>query len=117
MKIEKITDRMVYSDKTFTKRLIFSEEKVLSFVLNLMPGQEIPPHEHEDSDLVLHVLTGGGELAVDDKVQNIKKGDVVYTVGKEVFSLKNNTDENLSCFVVIAPRPQLKIYADEVGNK
>lgn len=116
MKIEKIAERIIYSDATFTKRVLFSEEKVLNFVLNMKPGQVIPPHQHEDSDLILHVLTGGVELTVDGKVQNITAGDVIYCEGKETFSLKNNTNENMSCFVVLAPRPSLKIYADEIGK-
>lgn len=114
MKIEKIVDKMVFSEATFTKRVLFSEEKVLNFVLNIMPGQGIPPHSHEDSDLILHVLTGGAELTVDGKTQSITAGDVIYCVGEEEFSIKNNTNENLSCFVVLAPRPVPKIYADEI---
>lgn len=117
MKIEKIAERILYSDSTFTKRVLFSEEKVLSFVLNMGPGQEIPPHHHEDSDLILHVLTGSAALTVDGKVQKITGGDVIYCEGQEVFSLKNDTAENMSAFVVLAPRPGLKIYADEIGNQ
>lgn len=114
MKIEKVADRMVYSESTFTKRVLFSEEKVLNFVLNLMPGQSIPSHKHEDSDLILHVLTGGGELTVNGQVHHLVVGDVLYCVGEDEFSLKNDTGENLSCFIVLAPRPVPKIYADEI---
>ena len=116
MKIEKISEKMVYSQDTFTKRVLFSEEKVLNFVLNLMPGQQIPPHKHEDSDLILHVVTGGGDLTVDGKTQNLTTGDVIYCVGEEEFSLKNNTTENLSCFIVITPRPVPKIYSEEIHS-
>lgn len=116
MKLEKIIDRIAYNEKTFTKRVIFNEEKVLNFVLNMMPGQVIPPHQHEESDLILHVLTGGGKLNVDEKVQDITAGDVIYCTGNEVFSLANHRNENLSCFVVIAPRPTPKLYAQEFGN-
>lgn len=117
MKIEKIVERIVYSDSTFTKRVLFSEEKVLNFVLNMRSGQEIPPHQHEDSDLILHVMAGGAELTVDGKIQDIVAGDVIYCEGHETFSLKNNTWVDMSCFVVLAPRPGLKIYADEIGNQ
>ena len=114
MKIEKIADRIVYSEETFTKRVLFSEEKVLNFVLNIMPGQELPKHHHEDSDLIFHILTGGGMLTVDGNDQKVTVGDVIHCEGKEEFSLKNDTNENLSCFVVLAPRPVPKIYADEI---
>lgn len=65
----------------------------------------------------MHVLTGGTELTVDNHTQVITTGDVIHCVGNEVFSMKNNTNENLSCFVVIAPRPTAKAYAQEFGNK
>ncbi|WP_432666165.1 cupin domain-containing protein [Wukongibacter baidiensis] len=113
MKKERISDRMVYIDSTFTKRLLFSEEKILNFVLNLKPGQEVPPHQHEDSDLILYVVTGGGELTVDGQSEDVTVGDVIYCKGDEVFSLINNTKENLSCFVVLAPRPTLKGLTSE----
>lgn len=116
MKVEKIAERLIYSDKTFTKRVLFNEEKILSFILNMKPGQEIPPHQHEVSDLVLHVLSGGGELTVGEKSQDIIAGDVVYCVGDEFFGLKNNKRDNMSCFVVLAPRPGMKIYSEEIGQ-
>jgi quercetin dioxygenase-like cupin family protein len=114
MKIEKLSERVVFSDKTFTKRILYNEEKVLNFVLNLAPGQEIPPHQHEESDLILHVLTGEGVLTVDGAAQPVETGDVVHCSGKEVFSLKNSSSENLSCFVVIAPRPGVKAYSEPI---
>jgi quercetin dioxygenase-like cupin family protein len=117
MKLEKIKDKMVFLEGSLTKRVVFNEEKILNFILNLMPGQELPPHQHEDSDLVMHVVAGGAELTVDGNTQNITTGDVVYCTGNEVFSMKNNTNENLSCFVVIAPRPMPKLYSQEFGNK
>lgn len=117
MKLERIRDKMVYLENSLTKRVIFNEEKVLNFVLNLMPGQELPPHQHEESDLVMYVVSGGAELTVDGKAQDITVGDIVYCTGEEVFSMKNNTNENLSCFVVITPRPTPKIYSQEFGGK
>ncbi|MFU0824203.1 cupin domain-containing protein [Clostridium sp.] len=117
MKLDNVKDKMVYLPNSITKRLIFSGEKVLNFILNLMPGQEIPPHQHESSDLILYVIAGGGELTIDDKKQDIAEGDVVYCTGEEMFSLINNTDKNLSCFVVIAPRPSLNAYSKEFGDK
>lgn len=117
MRIEKVADKMVYLDNTFTKRVLFNEEKILAFVLNLKSGQQLPPHQHEESDLVLHVIAGKGELTVDGKVNHIEVGDAIHCVGEEMFSLKNNGNENMSCFVVIAPRPSPKAYADEFGDK
>lgn len=107
----------MFLENTFTKRVLFNEEKVLSFVLNMKPSQEIPPHQHEESDLVLHVLTDSGELTVDGKTQTIVPGDVIYCTGEEVFSLINTGSEDMSSFVVIAPRPGVKLYSKEIGEQ
>ncbi len=113
MKIENLSSKIVYSDKTFTKRVVFNEDKVLNFILNMKPGQALPPHTHESSDLVLHVLTGNGEVTVDGINQTVSEGDVLYLKGEEVFSMKNTGDKDMSAFVIITPNPSA-IYSKEV---
>ncbi len=114
MKIEKVLEKMVYNNDTFTKRLLFSEKNLLSFVLNLKAGQEIPPHKHEDSDLILYVIKGGAKLTVDNKSYDIKDGDVIHCKGEEEFYLQNNKGDDFSALVALGPRPEPKIYADEI---
>lgn len=112
MKLENISSKIVFSDKTFSKRVLFNEDKVLNFVLNMMPGQSLPAHTHENSDLILHVLSGKGEATADGVTQSVSTGDVVHLKGEEMFLLSNTGDENISCFVVIAPNPSA-IYSKE----
>lgn len=113
MKIEKISEKIEYNEEKFTKRILFNESRVLNFILNFKPGQGVPPHNHEQSDLILHVLVGEGELGVDGNINKITKGDVVHCKGTEVFSLKNTGDKDMSCFIVLAPNPS-SIYSKEV---
>jgi len=113
MKIEKISEKIVYSEEIFTKKIIFNENKVLSFVLNFKPGQGVPAHNHEQSDLIIHVLAGTGEMSVDGIPNKITQGDVIHCKGTEVFSLTNNSDKDMSCFVILAPNPS-PIYSKEV---
>jgi quercetin dioxygenase-like cupin family protein len=79
-----------------------------------MPGQSIPPHNHEESDLLLHVLSGKFDLTVDDKTTGLNAGDVVHCTGREVFSM-NNVKENTTCLVVLVPSPEMKAYSQEIG--
>lgn len=113
MKIEKISEKIVYSDEKLTKRIIFNENRVLNFVLNFRPGQGVPPHNHEQSDLIIHVLVGKGEMGVDGIIHKITQGDVIHCMGTEVFSLINTGDKDMSCFVVLAPNPS-PMYSKEV---
>jgi quercetin dioxygenase-like cupin family protein len=113
MKIEKISEKIVYNEEKFTKRILFNENKVLNFVLNFKPGQGVPAHNHEQSDLIIHVLAGDGEMGVDGVMNNITQGDVIHLKGTEVFSLKNSGDKDMSCFIILAPNPS-PMYSKEV---
>jgi quercetin dioxygenase-like cupin family protein len=113
MKIENLSNKIVYSDKTFTKRVIFNEDKVLNFVLNMQPGQGLPDHTHENSDLVLHILVGEGEAVVDGQTHKVSQGDVLHLYGEEMFRLTNTGDKDMSAFVVITPNPSA-IYRKEI---
>ncbi len=113
MKIEKISDKIVYMDDKLTKRILFNETRVLNFVLNFRPGQGVPPHNHEQSDLVIHVLVGQGEMGVDGIIHEINQGDVIHCKGTEVFSLTNTGNKDMSCFVILAPNPSAA-YSIEV---
>ena len=113
MQIEKLSEKIVYMEDKLTKKIIFKESRVLSFVLNFRPGQGVPPHNHEESDLIIHVLVGQGEMGVDDKVYQLVQGDVVHCKGTEVFSLMNTGDKDMSSFVILAPNPS-PVYSIEV---
>ena len=104
MKITNIADKITYSDEKLTKRIIYNENgKLLNFVLNFKPGQGVPPHQHGEGDLVIHVLSGSGEMVIDEKVIKVVKGDVIYFEGEDHFNVKNTGEDNMSLFVVIAP--------------
>lgn len=113
MKIEKLSEKIVYMDNNLTKRILVNEDKVLCFVLNFRPGQGVPPHNHEESDLIIHILTGDGEMVVDGKSNSVTQGDVIYCKGVEVFSITNTGDRDMSCFVILAPNPS-PVYSKEI---
>ena len=113
MKIEKISEKILYKEEKFTKRVIFNENRVLNFILNFKPGQGVPPHNHEQSDLIIYVLVGQGEMVVDETPYKITQGDVIHCKGTEIFSLVNNGDKDMSCFVILAPNPS-PMYSKEI---
>jgi quercetin dioxygenase-like cupin family protein len=101
MRLENIEAFKIYSERGFTKKDILNENKALAFTLNLKPGQDVHPHRHGESALIIHVLTGVGVLTGDDTSKEVKAGDVIYCDGQELFSLKNISEENMSCFAVL----------------
>ncbi|WP_019229852.1 cupin domain-containing protein [Sedimentibacter sp. B4] len=105
---------IVFNDNQFTKRIIFEDEDVLSFVLNLKPGQSLPTHQHENSALTFIVIQGKGEVQVGEEVQKIQKGSAVLAKGKESFGIPS-VEEDLSIFVTLTPKPNNTKFAQEIG--
>ncbi|MCR3922872.1 MAG: cupin domain-containing protein [Firmicutes bacterium] len=93
--------------------MVYADKKVLSFVLNLMPGQTLPIHQHEQSTLVCLVLAGSAVLKINQETQKITTGSVGIAMGEDDFSIPE-VSEDLSLFVTISPKPANEAYAKEV---
>lgn len=106
-------DYIMFNDESLTKKIIFDEEKVLAFVLNLKAGQSIPIHKHGTSALIYHVLKGAGEILVNEKVIKLQEGSIGLVAGEDDFSIPK-IDEDMSMYVTISPRPEDDRYAQGI---
>jgi quercetin dioxygenase-like cupin family protein len=114
MDIKDISQSIEFNDTTFTKRVLYADKDILSFVLNFKPGQALPVHKHENSSLVLNVLSGSGEVKVNDEVAKISKGSLVYAKGQDNFSVPT-VNENMTLHVSLSPNPSNEMYAKKIG--
>lgn len=110
----KLKDKMIYSDKSLTKKIIYRDKDILSFVLNFQPGQTLPTHNHPGMVTTILVLTGSAKFTVDNKRFSIEKGQIIIAQGEEMVSLINDGDENLSLYVTLTPGPTDDAFATEV---
>lgn len=114
MEIKNINDAIVFNDNTFTKRILFADREALCFVLNFKKGQTLPVHKHEKSVVVFSVLSGSGEIKINDEVRKITRGSVVLARGEDDFSVPA-VHEDMSAFVTISPNPTNELYAKAIG--
>lgn len=105
---------MVFNENQFTKRIVFEDDEVLSFVLNFKPGQTLPVHQHENSAVTIYVIQGKGEAQVGEEMQKLQKGSALLAKGKEPFGIPK-VEEDLSLFVTITPKPNNTKYSQEIG--
>ncbi len=112
--IKDINESIVFHDKTFTKRILTANSHILCFVLNLKPGQALPVHKHENASLVMHVLSGSGEIQINDEVEKLVKGSVVSAKGEDDFSIPT-VNEDMSIFIIISPNPSNEAYSKSIG--
>ncbi len=114
--IKNLSEFVEYSDNNFTKKVIFSTKEQLSFVLNFKQGQSLPTHKHENSTLVLTVLSGTGDIKINDNVQEMEKGTVVMAYGQDDFGIPNVT-EDMSVLVTISPNPTNNAYSENIEGQ
>jgi mannose-6-phosphate isomerase-like protein (cupin superfamily) len=114
MEVKNIKDSIVFNDSTFTKRTLYATDDILCFILNMKPGQQLPAHTHENSTLILHVLSGSGEVKINDEVVALEIGTVLNAKGEDEFSIPKVT-ENMSIFVNLCPNPSNALYSKSLG--
>lgn len=103
MKLFSLADYAATSRDGFTKRVFLQSGGGLVFRLNFEPGQSLPPHAHDASEIAVQVLEGEGEMRADDQVEQARAGQLVHCSGSETFSVRNTGASRLSLLVFLYP--------------
>lgn len=97
-----------YSEDKFTKRVIYNMGGSTVFVLNFMPGQELPEHTHPGTEVFLLVLDGEGTFIIDGNETAVKANDVVHCGSGERLAFKNSGNNPVSLYVMLNKVPNEK---------
>lgn len=102
-----------FKEDRFSKRVIYQKNESVVFVLNFMPGQELPSHTHPGTDVYLLALEGSGTVTVDGNDSSVVKGEIVHIGGDETFSYRNTGSEPSSLYVTLIKLPDER-YAQNI---
>lgn len=102
-----------YSEERFTKRVIYKKGESTAFVLNFLPGQQLPSHKHPGTEVYLYVVNGSGTFIIDGKETEVSEADLVHVGGEEEMAFNNNGNEPVSLYVVLSKVPSEK-YAQNI---
>jgi quercetin dioxygenase-like cupin family protein len=105
MEIKSLSPMLEFSEERFTKRIIHKKDDSVVFVLNFMPGQELPVHNHPGTAVYILVLAGAGDVIVNGEASAIAKDDTVWVDGAEQFAFKNTGSEQTTLYVMLAKIP------------
>jgi len=108
-----IKDYLVKPENKIAKRVIYKNDNVLAFVLNIAPGESLPDHTHFDSTLFIQVIKGNAVIHADENEKKVKKGDLTKIEGQEVLSIDNIGNEILELYVTISPNPPSEKYSKD----
>lgn len=114
MEFKNAKENMVFHDETVSKRILFADKNILCFILNLKAGQNLPSHQHENSTIVLYVLSGSGEIRINDEDERITIDSFVQANGTDNFAI-TVVNEDMSLFVCISPNPSNQLYSQASG--
>lgn len=105
MEKQTISQFQEFSDEKFTKRVIFKKGANTAFLLNFMPGQELPPHPHPGCDVFIQMMQGEGTFTVDGQETAVKQNDVIHCADQEKLAFKNSGNTPATLYVVISNIP------------
>jgi quercetin dioxygenase-like cupin family protein len=94
-----------YSEEKFTKRVVYKKGETTAFVLNFMPGQQLPVHKHPGTEVYLYVMTGSGNIIIDGQETEVTEADLIHVGGDEEMAFNNSGTDNVSLYVVLSKVP------------
>jgi mannose-6-phosphate isomerase-like protein (cupin superfamily) len=102
----KLSSMNQYSPTEVMKHDVTSGECFKSFLLNLLPGQEVPAHTHLHKCVLLFPQTGSGTLFTEDKEELVIESGSIYTdhIGCN-FGLRNTGNAPLQVLVILVSAP------------
>lgn len=109
METKLLSDFTIFNDEHLTKKIIYQDVHLLTFILNLNPGQTLPRHGHDDTTLTLQILAGAGTIAINDEPQPIVKNQLYILAGADILEVPL-VSAPLSMLVNITPNPTNPIY-------
>lgn len=76
--VDKIDQQIMFAEKSWGSfRVLDIEEESLTIKVTLNPGHSMNYHSHERRDEIWNVISGKGRAIVDDRMQEVKAGDVI----------------------------------------
>ena len=80
---------------------VFTQRDPRAVRLDVDAGDEVPPHTHPGTNVVLHLLDGRLDLSLDDETSELVPGDVARFSGEREISPR--AVEASTALVVFAP--------------
>ena len=102
MRIVNLSDVPAAAERFVAASLVETASSSLR-VIRLAPGQELPPHTHGASDLLLVVAAGTTTLETEDGAVLLAEGSVAVLSGDEELRAANRGDDPVTLLAFLSP--------------
>jgi mannose-6-phosphate isomerase-like protein (cupin superfamily) len=89
-------------DNEFFRKVLFTGANSQLVLMSLEPHEEIGEEVHS-VDQMIYVVDGEGDVALDGKAEEFKKGDAVFVPAGVKHNVINTDDEAMKLFTLYAP--------------
>jgi quercetin dioxygenase-like cupin family protein len=103
MEVVKLADAPPHDPDRFVAVPFLDGDTCNVRVIRLAPGQTLPPHRHEPSELMLFVVEGDAILDTDDGPVPFTAGSLAHYVGAEELRVANRGDAPVTLFAFLTP--------------
>jgi mannose-6-phosphate isomerase-like protein (cupin superfamily) len=90
-------------DNTFFRRVIDTGKYTQAVIMSIPPGGEIGEEVHPDTDQVLYLVQGRGEVVLDGKASPYEAGDLVLVAAGTKHNFVNKGHEDLKIITTYSP--------------
>ncbi len=104
MKLVELAEVEHAAEGTFLARPLLEGRHSNVRIIRLAAGQALPPHRHGESDLMLYVAEGSGELDADSGKVTFKVGDLAWYSGDEELRVHNTGSGEMTLLAFLAPK-------------
>lgn len=98
-----LNDTPPHDPGTFVAVPLLDGEQGNVRVIRLSPGQALPPHRHEPSELMLFVVEGDAVLDTDDGQTAFPAGSLARYHGSEELRVSNGGDTPVTLLAFLTP--------------
>lgn len=103
MKIITIADAAGYDPDRFIAEEVLTCAQANVRLIKLSPGQTLPGHTHEPSDLMLYAVEGEGTMATPDGPVPFPAGSLAHLDGQDELLIANDSSAGLTLLAFLAP--------------
>ncbi|HVX19612.1 MAG TPA: cupin domain-containing protein [Acidimicrobiales bacterium] len=103
MQLTSLADAPDFDDAHVVARAFLDAEQCNVRVIRLVPGQNLPPHTHGSSDLMLYVVDGTGRLDTPDGPTDFTAGTLAHLRGDEELRVSNTGTTGMTLLAFLAP--------------
>jgi quercetin dioxygenase-like cupin family protein len=104
MKLVQVVDVEQPPEGKFVARPLLEGQHSNVRIIRLAAGQALPPHRHGESDLMLFVVDGAGELDTATGAVAFSTGGLAWYSGEEELRVRNIGAAEMTLLAFLAPK-------------